>query len=525
MTAPEPELARLAGRTGRETPRSSAIRAARSVWRDRRAWSPAGSHLPWDAGEEARALTPDAAGESLDPVLRAGFGERFGFDFSQVRIHSGTVAGRLADAAGARAYTVGSHIVFGKGQFAPASSAGRGLIAHELGHVVEQAKADVVAVQRDDPTNPAPKPVAAAKPDPETVLGTRLVKDFASGIAVAFYAPMPYDKEAAEKAAKDWAGREMALAVKGNAVTAANAVFGDAMSEDKHALVATLKAMATMLKSAVAKAPPDPAGPMPPGAGPTTVRTLAVFAHGTTNWCGLGSITSAKAASIIKDIAPTLAPNVNVILYSCNAGRNPDDSEEWVKGTMRPGGAKSLAAATRDALIAEGKGGSVWGHTTTGHVTTNFALREFDTTSGKGSEGASFVARYVFTGGDKVVLATELLDAVIAQGYELTSPNASVTADALVEAEMYRGYAAANDDLTFAGGKLAESAPVHPVEIGKQIKEYWTKTHWPARKSKAVAALIKRLVGSNQARKAKTPAPAVTPAPVPTTPTPTPTKP
>src|SRR6185369_8921893 len=43
-----------------------------------------------------------------------------------------------AAAVNARAYTVGSHIVFGGGRYAPGSADGRRLLAHELTHVVQQ---------------------------------------------------------------------------------------------------------------------------------------------------------------------------------------------------------------------------------------------------------------------------------------------------------------------------------------------------------------------------------------------------
>jgi hypothetical protein len=421
---------------------------------------------------------------------------RAGHSLAGIRIHSDREAGELADAAGARAYAVGNDLVFGRGFYEPSTLEGGTLLAHEIHHVLQQRRTGVPAVLRDDKAAPVAKPAA---PDPELALGQRLVKDFPSGIALAFYAPMPFNQEEAQNAATKWAARENALAISGKAVKAANVVFGQAMSDDVHPLTATVQAIGTMLNAAVAKAPPNPA--VPPGIGPATVRTLAVFAHGTTDWCGLGSITSSKAASIIKAIAPTLAPNVNVILYSCNAGRNPDDSEEWVKGTMQPGGSKSLAAITRDALIAEGKTGTVWGHTTTGHVTENFALREFDATAGKGSEGVSYVMTYVFGGGFRVLFIGELVAALVAQGISLTSPKAMDDISAAADLEMYRGYAAANADLKFAGGKLAESAPTHPVEVGKAIKAYWDTTHWPTRRDKAVEALAKALVKAGRAKK------------------------
>jgi hypothetical protein len=451
----------------------------------------------------ARDLIPSSPGAALDYPTQRAMGSRFSFDFSRVRVHSGSEAAELAAGEQARAYTVGRHVVFGAGMYAAHSTAGQALLAHELGHVAQQAAAGVLVVQRADQSNPPPTPTV----DPEAVLGQRLVQDFPGGVAVAFYAPMPGQGEEARNSAQKWARQEQALAIKGGAVTAAHAVFGEPMSDHDHPLVATLQGIGKMLNAAVTKAPPSPSGPLPPGMGPTTVKTLAVFAHGTTNWCGLGSITSSTAASIIKSIAPTLAPSVNVILYSCNAGRDPDASEDWVKGTMEPGGKNSLAAVTRDALIAEGKGGSVWGHTTTGHVSENFALREFDTTGGQGSEGASFVSRYVFTGADMVATAAELLDAVRAQGFDI-SPNGAGTAGAVTQNEMYRCYAEANKNLTFNNANLAASAPAHPVEVGRQIKQYWTATYWPGRKSVATGALLKELQASGRAKKAK---PLVTP--------------
>jgi hypothetical protein len=458
----------------------------------------------------AERLTPRTPGHAMAASVQAAMEARVGHRLSDIRIHADEEAGQLAAAAEARAYTVGPDIVFGRDRYQPGRPEGAGLLVHEIHHVLQQHQTGGRAVLRDDAKAPAPTPApTAAPPDPELALGQRLVRDFPSGIALAFYAPMPYDKEAAQDAATRWAARENALAIKGKAVKAGNVVFGRAMLDDDHPLTATVQAIGTMLSSAVAKAPPNPA--VPPGIGPATVRTLAVFAHGTTDWCGLGSITSSKAASVIKAIAPNLAPNVNVILYSCNAGRNPDDSEEWIKGTMQGGGSKSLAAVTRDALIAEGKTGSVWGHTTTGHVTENFALREFDATAGKGSAGTSFVSTYVFGGGYRVELVVALTAGLLAKGLSLTSPKATDDIASAAELEMYKGYAAANKDLTFAGGKLAESAPVHPVDVGKAIKAHWDTTYWPARRDKAIEALAKSLLKSGRAKKAASAPPKATP--------------
>lgn len=63
---------------------------------------------------------------------------RFGYDFSHVRIHADGESDRLAGSIQARAFTCGRHIYFKRGAFAPASDAGRRLLAHELVHVIQQ---------------------------------------------------------------------------------------------------------------------------------------------------------------------------------------------------------------------------------------------------------------------------------------------------------------------------------------------------------------------------------------------------
>ena len=74
---------------------------------------------------------------------------RFGHDFSSVRVHTDEVATASAAELGASAYTVGNHVVFGRGRYSPGQAAGRRLLAHELTHVVQQQQAPAaVGVQR-----------------------------------------------------------------------------------------------------------------------------------------------------------------------------------------------------------------------------------------------------------------------------------------------------------------------------------------------------------------------------------------
>jgi hypothetical protein len=80
-----------------------------------------------------------AGGEKLPPDVESRMSARFGRDFSGVRVHSDEPAAMSATAIGARAYTFGDHIVFGRGQYAPARRDGEWLLAHELAHVAQQS--------------------------------------------------------------------------------------------------------------------------------------------------------------------------------------------------------------------------------------------------------------------------------------------------------------------------------------------------------------------------------------------------
>jgi len=77
-------------------------------------------------------------GQPLDSGTRTLMGERFGHDFSDVRVHTGRRAGEAATAVQANAFTVGRDIVFGSDRYSPNSKEGIRLLAHELTHTIQQ---------------------------------------------------------------------------------------------------------------------------------------------------------------------------------------------------------------------------------------------------------------------------------------------------------------------------------------------------------------------------------------------------
>lgn len=79
-----------------------------------------------------------APGQPLESQVRAVMEPRFGHDFSRVRVHTDARAAQSSRALEARAYTLGGHIVFGPGQYAPTTPQGQWILAHELSHVIQQ---------------------------------------------------------------------------------------------------------------------------------------------------------------------------------------------------------------------------------------------------------------------------------------------------------------------------------------------------------------------------------------------------
>jgi hypothetical protein len=87
-------------------------------------------------------------GQPLDAATRALMEPRLGHDFSQVRVHTDEKAAESARAVGAKAYMVGSNLVFGAEEYAPGSLDGQKLLAHELIHVVQQQGTASPALRR-----------------------------------------------------------------------------------------------------------------------------------------------------------------------------------------------------------------------------------------------------------------------------------------------------------------------------------------------------------------------------------------
>ncbi len=86
---------------------------------------------------------PAGTGRPLAPATRAFMEPRFGVDFGDVRVHTGTDADRVASRIHARAFTHDRDVYLGQGE----TEHDNRLMAHELTHVVQQ-RGGTPAVQR-----------------------------------------------------------------------------------------------------------------------------------------------------------------------------------------------------------------------------------------------------------------------------------------------------------------------------------------------------------------------------------------
>jgi hypothetical protein len=97
-------------------------------------------------GSGAAPVEPiGGGGQPLDSGTRRFMESRFGHDFGGVQAHTGPAAQEAARDLNAEAFTTGRDIYFGQGNYDPSSQGGRGLLAHELAHVVQQDRGAAAA--------------------------------------------------------------------------------------------------------------------------------------------------------------------------------------------------------------------------------------------------------------------------------------------------------------------------------------------------------------------------------------------
>jgi len=101
-----------------------------------------------DSGTQTEIQGARGSGQPLSSALRGPMEQAFGADFSAVSIHTDARSDRVSRSLRARAFTTGSDVFFRQGAYAPDSSAGQELIAHELAHTVQQGGGSAQSLHR-----------------------------------------------------------------------------------------------------------------------------------------------------------------------------------------------------------------------------------------------------------------------------------------------------------------------------------------------------------------------------------------
>jgi hypothetical protein len=174
--------------------------------RERPEWDEAQAAQPQpEAGDVTRALSEEQAGllllqqtvgnralgnllrragSTLPVGTRTRMERRLGADLAQVEVQTGPEAAEAARRLGARAYAFGNRIGFAEGEYAPGTPEGDALLAHELAHVAQHARAGgpVDARQLTGPSHPSERQATAAASGQPTALdaappGLALLRD------------------------------------------------------------------------------------------------------------------------------------------------------------------------------------------------------------------------------------------------------------------------------------------------------------------------------------------------------------
>ena len=91
------------------------------------------------ADVESRIDAARSGGAPLEPKVRSRFEGAMGVELGGVRVHNDASSDQLSRSISAKAFTTQRDVFFSKGTYAPDTTEGQHLLAHELAHTVQQA--------------------------------------------------------------------------------------------------------------------------------------------------------------------------------------------------------------------------------------------------------------------------------------------------------------------------------------------------------------------------------------------------
>ena len=127
MSAPSPNA-------GSNQPLAAAVTPLAATESGSAQTAPEGTASAASSGQESQLKLDGSGGSPLPQDVRSFMEQRFGTDFSHVRVHTDSNAIQMNKQLNSHAFTYGSHIYYGAGK-SPGSDR---LTAHELTHVIQQ---------------------------------------------------------------------------------------------------------------------------------------------------------------------------------------------------------------------------------------------------------------------------------------------------------------------------------------------------------------------------------------------------
>ncbi len=158
-------------------------------------------------GFEDQLDTIENRGQPFPATLRDFFEPLFGHDFGAVRIHTDGWAHQMARAAHALAFTLGQHIVFAEGHYAPSTPKGQHLLAHELTHTIQQGFAVGPALSAASSKGGLSTATAVKNSNPASGTAQRTLQRADCNFYV-------YDSTLSDKLGTAWKVASVALAMK-----------------------------------------------------------------------------------------------------------------------------------------------------------------------------------------------------------------------------------------------------------------------------------------------------------------------
>jgi Domain of unknown function (DUF4157)/Lysine-specific metallo-endopeptidase len=258
-------------------------------------------------------------GQPLDFSARTFLETRLSRDFSRVRVHTDAKSAESAQAVNALAYTVGDQIVFGAGQYAPATPAGQRLLAHELTHVLQQETAAMGIPVRVDPVDSPAE--AEAETVAQQVMSIR-ENPLGGGLPVSVH--------------------------PGSAQVNRTPVFGPSCqgAYDRCRVIEPLQAANQLIDRALAELPPLAAGTVTQG---RIVDLLNVHFHDPSNVAGRAATVLANYGAIKTELNSSLP-------FRCHPPDQECQSSQGAEGAFtgdQPGGEISLCEGYMESNCAE----------------------------------------------------------------------------------------------------------------------------------------------------------------------------